>query len=85
MHVVSIRKVGGSLMLALPPALLDVLDLRVGAKVGVTVENGRLVAEPRRQPSYTLDELLAQCDPDAPLSPEDREWVDGPPAGGEII
>lgn len=31
-----------------------------------------------------LDDLLAKCDPNAPL-PEDRKWVDAPPVGREII
>ena len=38
MHTTVLRKVGGSIMLAVPPALLDILDLRPGAKVGVAVE-----------------------------------------------
>jgi antitoxin ChpS len=85
MHTTSLRKVGGSIMLAVPPALLDLLRLRPGVKVGVTVENGRLVVEPRQRPRYTLDELLAQCDPKAPRGKKDREWLRGKPAGGELI
>jgi len=49
-------------MLAVPPALLDVLHLAAGSKVGLAVENGRLMMEPAARPRYTLDELLAQCD-----------------------
>ena len=67
------------------PALLDVLHLRPGAKVGLAVQNGRLVVEPRQRPRYTLDELLAQCNPKAPRSNEDREWLDDKPVGGELI
>jgi LysR family transcriptional regulator, hydrogen peroxide-inducible genes activator len=33
----------------------------------------------------TLEELLAQCDPSAPLSDEDRKWLDSPPVGRELI
>ena len=32
-HTTNLRKVGGSVMLAVPPALLDLLKLGVGAKV----------------------------------------------------
>jgi antitoxin ChpS len=85
MHTTNLRKVGGSIMLAVPPALLDVLHLRAGAKVGLAVRNGRLVVEPQHRPRYTLDELLAQCNPRAPHSNEDREWLDDRPAGGELI
>jgi antitoxin ChpS len=47
MHTTNLRKVGGSVMLAVPPALLDILHLQPGAKVGMAVEGGRLVVEPR--------------------------------------
>lgn len=85
MHMTNLRKVGGSVMLAVPPALLDILNLRAGAKVAMAVQRGRLVVEPQQRPHYTLDELLAQCDPRAPRNKEDREWLDGGPAGGELI
>lgn len=85
MHTTVLRKVGGSIMLAVPPALLDILHLRPGAKVGVAVRSGRLVVEPQRRPRYTLDELLAQCNPKARRSKEEREWLDDKPAGGELL
>ena len=66
MHTTQSQHVcGGSVMLAVPPALLDILHLQPGAKVGIAVESGRLVVEPQQRPRYTLDELLAQCDPKA--------------------
>jgi len=85
MHTTNLRKVGGSIMLAVPPVLLDLLELRPGAKVGIAVESGRLIVEPRARPHYTLKELLAQCDPKAPITEEEREWLDSKPTGGELI
>jgi antitoxin ChpS len=85
MHTTNLRQVGGSVMLAVPPALLDVLNLRAGAKVGLAVDNGRLVVEPQQRPYYTLEELLAQCNPKAPHRKEDREWLDDGPVGREVI
>ncbi len=85
MHTTNLRKVGGSIMLAIPPALLDLLGLRPGVKVGIAVESGRLVVEPHQRPRYTLDELLAQCNPKAARSKEDREWLRGNWTGGELI
>jgi antitoxin ChpS len=81
----NLRKVGGSVMLAVPPALLDMLHLQPGATVGIGVENGRLVVEPKQRRRYTLDELLAQCNPKARRSKEEREWLDSKPVGGELI
>lgn len=85
MHVTNLRKVGGSVMLAVPPALLDVLRLRPGVKVGLAVRSGRLVVEPRKRPRYTLDELLAQCNIKAPRTKQDREWLRSRRAGRELI
>jgi antitoxin ChpS len=85
MHTTNLRKVGGSIMLAVPPALLNILRLRPGVKVGIAIESGRLVVEPQPRPRYTLDELLAQCNPKAARTKEDREWLAGKPVGGELI
>jgi antitoxin ChpS len=85
MHITNLRKVGGSVMLAVPPALLDLLHLRAGAKVGLAVDNGRLVVEPGARPHYTLEELLAQCDFSTEPSAEDREWLEGNPVGRELL
>lgn len=85
MHTTNLRKVGGSVMLAVPPALLDLLHLRAGATVGVAVEGGRLVIEPQTRPRYTLAELLAASDYSEPQPAEQREWVDAPAVGREEI
>ncbi|MHC1790795.1 AbrB/MazE/SpoVT family DNA-binding domain-containing protein [Solidesulfovibrio sp.] len=85
MHTTSLRKVGGSIMLAVPPAILDLLHLQAGSNVGLAVADGRLVIEPMSRPHYTLDELLAQCDGSAPMSGEDRDWLDGTPVGNELL
>ena len=85
MHTTNLRKVGGSVMLAVPPALLDVLHLTAGSRVGLAVDNGRLVVEPRPRPRYSLAELLAASDYSQPQPPEEREWVDAPAAGREPL
>jgi antitoxin ChpS len=85
MHTTNLRKVGGSIMLAVPPAILDLLHLRAGATVGLAVEHGRLVVEPTPRPRYSLDELLAQCDASAEISEEDRTWLDSKPVGSELL
>ncbi len=84
-HTVVLRRVGGSVMLALPPALLAVVELAAGQPVEVSVEAGRIVVEPRRRPHYTLAELLSRCDRRAPRSDEEREWVEAPPVGAELL
>ena len=85
MHTTNLRKVGGSVMLAVPPALLDVLHLAAGATVGLAVDHGCLVVSPNPRRRYTIDELLAQCDASAEISTEDREWLDATPVGNELL
>ena len=85
MHTTNLRKVGGSIMMAVPPALLDLLHLRAGATVGMAVDGGRLVVEPNPRPRYTLAELLAASDYSQPQPPEQREWIDAPAIGREVI
>ena len=85
MHTTHLRKVGGSVMLAVPPAFLDQLHLQAGAMVGLAIDHGRLVVEPKPRPRYTLAELLAASDYSQPLSVQDREWIDAPAVGGELI
>jgi antitoxin ChpS len=85
MHTTNLRKVGGSVMLAVPPALLDILHLQAGALVGIAVKSGRLIVEPRERPRYTLDELLAECNPKARRGKEEREWQGAKPTGRELI
>ena len=45
MYTTNLRRVGGSIMLALPPAILDLLHLQAGATVGLAVDGDRLVVE----------------------------------------
>jgi len=85
MHTTYLRRVGGSAMIAVPPALLDVLNLSIGEKVGLAIHNGQLLVKPRVKPKYKLEDLLAQCDPNAELTQEDKQWVDSGPVGREII
>ena len=85
MHTTNLRKVGGSVMLVVPPAFLDQLHLQAGATVGLAVDHGRLVVEPRIRPRYTLAELLAESDYAQSQPTEEREWIDAPAVGGELL
>jgi antitoxin ChpS len=85
LHTTNLRKVGGSVMLAVPPVVLEMLHLQAGATVGLVVDGGRLIVQPQPRRRYTLDELLAQCDPTAEPAQEDREWLDARPAGRELL
>ena len=73
MHFTNLRKVGGSVMLVVSPALLE---------VGVVVEQP--VIKPNPKSRYTLDSLFAASDYSMSLSDDEREWIDAPLVGKEI-
>ena len=85
----TLRPVGGSVMVAIPKAILEALDFAPNTKVGFSIEGEdiRLSKQvtPKRKRKYSLEELVAQCDPHAPLSEEDNLWLSSPPVGREKI
>jgi antitoxin ChpS len=85
MFTAHLRKVGGSVMLAVPPAILDMVQLQSGSAVNIAVENGRLIVEPETKKRYTMEELLTKCDSSAPISAEDAQWTASAPKGQELI
>jgi antitoxin ChpS len=86
MHETTLREVGGTVMLAVPEALLDELNLKVGSSVAIGVADGHFILAPtRRRSRYTLEELISQCDPNAPVDAETREWLDAPSVGKELL
>jgi len=80
MHLTHLRKVGGSVMLAVPPAILDLLRLRAGLAVGLAVDQGRLVVQPTPRQRYQLEDLLASCDSSAAITQQEQAWVAMKPA-----
>lgn len=85
MHITTLRTVGGSVMFAIPKAILDGLGLRSDTEVGISIAEGRLIVDPHPKPRYTLAELMEQCQPELPLSDEDRAWLADEPVGREQI
>jgi antitoxin ChpS len=85
MLTTTLRKVGGSIMMVVPPSILDMMHLQAGTTVALAVDGERLIVESPRKPRYTLQELLAQCDPEPPVSDQDREWLNSAPAGRELL
>lgn len=78
-------------MMAIPPAILDILNLEAGSAVILAVDDDRLIVESPRKPRYTLEQLLARrkrtapVSKRAPLSKEDRDWLNSGPVGRELL
>jgi antitoxin ChpS len=72
-------------MLAVPPAVLEALNLQAGATVDVVAEGDVMVVRPRTRPRFKLADLLAQCDPNASMNVEDQEWLNDRPVGSELL
>lgn len=53
-----IQKWGNSLAIRIPKTFADEIGIEEESEVEFSLENGRLVIVPTRQPKYTLDELL---------------------------
>lgn len=85
MTTAKLRKVGGSVMLPVPPAILNMADLGAGSTVEITLKGKMLEIRATERPRYTLDQLLDESDYSKPRSAEEQEWLDAPPVGREII
>ena len=85
MPTTNLRKVGGSIMLTLPPAVLKALDLQEGSSLDITIKEDYLVIKPKTLPQYNLNDLLAQCMESEESTTEDKNWLDEKPLGKELI
>lgn len=86
MATVTLRRLGGSVVMTVPKKILSLIHLDVGAQVELSVREGMLLVAPREKPRYTLGELLARCDARSwSLSREDRAWLRTGPVGKETL
>lgn len=86
MPLAKLRKVGGSVMVAIPPGILEEAKISEGSEVEVTVDrDSGSIGLRSTKPRYTLAELLAEIDPDAKDTEEDLAWINGRAVGSEII
>jgi antitoxin ChpS len=79
---VILRKYGNSTVAVLPTAVLKDLGLAASQAMSLdTTPDGRIILTPKRR--YTLTELLAQCDPKAPMPEDLALWENARPVGRE--
>ncbi|HLA75408.1 MAG TPA: AbrB/MazE/SpoVT family DNA-binding domain-containing protein [Gammaproteobacteria bacterium] len=85
MPIATLRSVGGSVVMAIPKRVLELVHLQSGSQVTIDVQDGKLIIEPSKKPKYTLAELMAQCDLSQPLSADEQEWLSAPSVGAEEL
>ena len=82
---IKIQQWGNSAAIRLPSTVLKQMRLGVGSTLSLDTAGETLVLKPvRPKPKYTLEELMAECDLNAP-EPEDMAgWNAMPPLGREV-
>lgn len=78
----TIKKIGGAVGVTIPAHLLKQVGLKAGDKVNVDVIDGYIVIT-KAKPKYTVDELLAKCNPNEPINEDMKEWDQTKPLGLE--
>ena len=78
----SIQKWGNSAAVRLPTELLGMLKVSLGDKLAVDVRPDGVLLKAKR-PTFTLDDLVAQCDVTAPEPADMAAWSQVKPAGLE--
>jgi len=76
-----LRRIGNSTGLILPTGVLKTLKLKQGDSIDIETKNDVILIK-KDKPRYTLEELIAKCDPDAP--PVTHEWDNVKPVGNEV-
>ena len=78
----SVQKWGNSAAVRLPTELLGILKVTLGDKLSVSVQPEGVLLKAAR-PSYSLADLVAQCDPSAPEPADLAAWSHNKPVGRE--
>lgn len=78
-----LRNFGNSVGLVIPKPVRDAMRLQAGQTVLLVASEQGLLIRPCA-PKYTLDELLAQCDPKAPMPKDVADWQSALPVGREV-
>ena len=91
MATATLKQVDGSIMLPLTPDVLSALSLHENSSVEVAVRGCQLIVQAQastkqqRVPRYKLADLLAEYDQMPRSAEEDREWLNNPPVGRELL
>jgi len=77
---VLVKKWGNSASVRIPATVMAAASIVIDQAVDVREENGRIIIEPIRAPSFDLNELLARMTPET--FPDEIDF--GAPVGQEV-
>lgn len=84
MSTTVLREIDGALLMSVPEDVAEELHLQPGTSLDLHVEDGHLVARPARR-RQSLSQLLEEHSRIIEELGENREWVDAPAVGRELI
>ena len=81
-----IRRQGGAAVITIPPALLKLMHVEIGAQVSLSVAGGELIARAVKgsRTRYSLTELLEGSEAMAELNEKTEHAREGGPIGREL-
>jgi antitoxin ChpS len=85
MRSVTLRQSGGSIIVSLPKAFLDQLGLKADARVDIDLVDDKIVLTRRSPARIGLAARLALCNAELPSTTEERDWLDAPAVGDEVL
>ncbi|WP_460416890.1 AbrB/MazE/SpoVT family DNA-binding domain-containing protein [Pseudomonas sp. microsymbiont 2] len=82
---IKIQQWGNSAAIRIPSTVLKQMRLEVGSTLSLDTAGESMVLKPvRAKPKYTLEELMAQCDLNAPEPEDMAAWNAMRPVGREM-
>ncbi|PYC24932.1 AbrB/MazE/SpoVT family DNA-binding domain-containing protein [Pseudomonas mosselii] len=82
---IKIQQWGNSAAIRIPSTVLKQMRLEVGSTLSLDTAGESMVLKPvRAKPKYTLEELMAQCDLNAPEPEDMAAWNTMRPVGREM-
>ena len=85
MASVSIRQSGGANIVSIPKAIVKTLGLQVGSKLNLSIKDRQIILTPIDE-KITLESLLGGSPKEHfEIKEEDKEWLDMPAVGKEVL
>ena len=85
MTSLTIRKSGNAQIISLPKLLLEKIGVGIGDRLDATLQDGKIILEPRKVKELTLEEILEGITPETYQTEEDREWMEMRSVGKELL